>query len=67
MPSVTEAAGGGERPPDVLLEVDGVVAGYGGGDVLRGVDFIVPQGSITCIVGPTEQASQPFWRRSWEC
>ena len=28
------------------------MAGYGGGDVLHGVDFIVPQGSITCIVGP---------------
>jgi ABC-type branched-subunit amino acid transport system ATPase component len=29
-----------------------VVAGYGGGDVLRGVDLTVPKGSITCIVGP---------------
>lgn len=37
---------------DALLEVDGVVAGYGGGDVLRGVDLVVPKGSITCIVGP---------------
>jgi ABC-type branched-subunit amino acid transport system ATPase component len=30
----------------------GVVAGYGGGDVLKGVDFDVPQGGVTCIVGP---------------
>jgi branched-chain amino acid transport system ATP-binding protein len=30
----------------------GVVAGYGGGDVLKGIDFDVPQGGVTCIVGP---------------
>src|SRR6201993_1916513 len=35
-----------------LLAMDGVVAGYGGGDVLRGVTFTVPQGAITCVVGP---------------
>ncbi|HXR22828.1 MAG TPA: ABC transporter ATP-binding protein [Acidimicrobiales bacterium] len=53
MSSAAEQAGGRQSPPaDVLLEVDGLVAGYGGGDVLRGVDFIVPQGTITCIVGP---------------
>jgi ABC-type branched-subunit amino acid transport system ATPase component len=39
-------------PPPALLAVEGVVAGYGGGDVLRGVDITVPRGSITCIVGP---------------
>src|ERR1700744_862949 len=32
--------------------MEGVVAGYGGGDVLRGVTFTVPQGSIPCGVGP---------------
>jgi branched-chain amino acid transport system ATP-binding protein len=35
-----------------LLELDGVVAGYGGGDVLKGVDFSVDEGGITCVVGP---------------
>jgi branched-chain amino acid transport system ATP-binding protein len=35
-----------------LLAMDEVVAGYGGGDVLRGVTFDVPQGAITCVVGP---------------
>ncbi|WP_037065765.1 ABC transporter ATP-binding protein [Pseudonocardia acaciae] len=36
-----------------LLELRGVVAGYrGGGDVLRGVDLAVEEGSIACIVGP---------------
>jgi ABC-type branched-subunit amino acid transport system ATPase component len=35
-----------------LLVLDAVVAGYGGGDVLRGVDLELEQGSIACIVGP---------------
>ena len=34
------------------LEVQDVVAGYGGGDVLRGVNLTVWQGGITCVVGP---------------
>ncbi len=38
--------------PDCALEVSGVVAGYGGGDVLRGVSLTVMQGGITCVVGP---------------
>ena len=37
---------------DALLTLEGVVGGYGGGDVLQGVDLAVPDGSITCIVGP---------------
>lgn len=36
----------------MLLTLRGVVGGYGGGDVLRGVDLDVQQGSVTCIVGP---------------
>jgi ABC-type branched-subunit amino acid transport system ATPase component len=35
-----------------VLELAGVVAGYGGSDVLQGVDLAVERGSITCIVGP---------------
>jgi ABC-type branched-subunit amino acid transport system ATPase component len=35
-----------------LLEVERLVAGYGGGDVLREITLQVPRGSITCIVGP---------------
>jgi ABC-type branched-subunit amino acid transport system ATPase component len=35
-----------------LLTIEGVVAGYGGGDILRNVSFEVPEGGITCIVGP---------------
>src|SRR3954454_14929541 len=37
---------------DELLRVSGIVAGYGGGDVLQGVDISVPKGSVACIVGP---------------
>ncbi len=36
----------------MLLTLKGIVAGYGGGDVLKEVDLCVEQGSITCIVGP---------------
>jgi ABC-type branched-subunit amino acid transport system ATPase component len=35
-----------------FLSFEGVVAGYGGGDVLKGVDFAVHEGGVTCIVGP---------------
>jgi branched-chain amino acid transport system ATP-binding protein len=36
----------------MLLRIEGVVAGYGGGDVLQGVDLEVAPGAIACIVGP---------------
>jgi ABC-type branched-subunit amino acid transport system ATPase component len=35
-----------------MLSLDGVVVGYGAGDVLQGVDMTVDAGSVTCIVGP---------------
>jgi branched-chain amino acid transport system ATP-binding protein len=35
-----------------VLSLRGVVAGYGGGDVLQGVDLHVERSSIACIVGP---------------
>lgn len=35
-----------------MLKLTDVYAGYGGGDVLKGVDLIVQKGSLTCIVGP---------------
>jgi ABC-type branched-subunit amino acid transport system ATPase component len=35
-----------------LLELQGLVAGYGGGDILQGIDLVVDEGSLTCIVGP---------------
>jgi branched-chain amino acid transport system ATP-binding protein len=36
----------------MLLRLSGVIAGYGGGDVLQGVELEVAQGTIACIVGP---------------
>jgi ABC-type branched-subunit amino acid transport system ATPase component len=35
-----------------VLELSSVVAGYGGGNVLQGVDLVCPRGTVTCIVGP---------------
>ncbi len=35
-----------------LLRFEDVFGGYGGGDVLQGVDLDVERGSMTCIVGP---------------
>jgi branched-chain amino acid transport system ATP-binding protein len=36
----------------MVLQLRNVVAGYDGGDVLKGVDLLVEKGGITCIVGP---------------
>jgi ABC-type branched-subunit amino acid transport system ATPase component len=49
-----------EREPALVL--DGVVAGYGGGDVLRGVSFVVPAGGITCVVGPNGAGKSTIMR-----
>jgi len=38
--------------PPAALVIEGVCAGYGGGDVLREVSLSVPDGGITCVVGP---------------
>jgi branched-chain amino acid transport system ATP-binding protein len=35
-----------------MLTLKDVYAGYGGGDVLQGVELEVPTGSVCCIVGP---------------
>ena len=35
-----------------VLKIENLVAGYGGGDVLRGVCLDVAEGGITCVVGP---------------
>jgi branched-chain amino acid transport system ATP-binding protein len=35
-----------------LLSLRSVVAGYGAGDILKGVDLEVAAGSVTCLIGP---------------
>jgi branched-chain amino acid transport system ATP-binding protein len=35
-----------------ILRLDGVVAGYGAGDILKGVDLEVEPGTVTCLIGP---------------
>jgi ABC-type branched-subunit amino acid transport system ATPase component len=36
----------------MLLSLRNIVAGYGGSDVLKGVNLDIQPGSITCVVGP---------------
>jgi len=48
-PTTTNGHGAGGS---VLLSVEGVTAGYGGGDILKGVSFTVAEHEIMCIVGP---------------
>jgi branched-chain amino acid transport system ATP-binding protein len=36
----------------MILRLRNIVAGYGGSDVLKGVNLEIGSGSITCIVGP---------------
>jgi branched-chain amino acid transport system ATP-binding protein len=38
--------------PEPLLSLDGVHAGYGGTEILRGVDFALHPGEIVTILGP---------------
>ncbi|HYS41805.1 MAG TPA: ATP-binding cassette domain-containing protein, partial [Pseudonocardiaceae bacterium] len=42
--------GGGVREP--ILTLRSVVAGYGAGDILKGVDLDVDAGTVTCLIGP---------------
>lgn len=46
------ASGGEQAQAADALVTDGLIAGYGGGDVLRGVSFGAPRGGITAIIGP---------------
>jgi branched-chain amino acid transport system ATP-binding protein len=35
-----------------VLALEAVTAGYGTGDILRGVDLTVEEGTVTCLIGP---------------
>jgi branched-chain amino acid transport system ATP-binding protein len=45
-----------------LIRLEGVFAGYGGGDVLQGLDLAVEPGSVTCIVGPNGAGKSTVFR-----
>ena len=47
---MTETGAGTEARS--VLKIRDLVAGYGGGDVLRGVSLDVAESGITCVVGP---------------
>jgi branched-chain amino acid transport system ATP-binding protein len=50
---MTSSGANGTTPTgEVLLTLEGVTAGYGGGDILKGVSFAVGANEIMCIVGP---------------
>jgi branched-chain amino acid transport system ATP-binding protein len=37
---------------ETILSLRSVVAGYGAGDILKGVDLDVQAGTVTCLIGP---------------
>ena len=45
-----------------LVSLRGVFAGYGGGDVLQGLDLDVEPESVTCIVGPNGAGKSTVFR-----
>ena len=45
-----------------LMSLEGVFAGYGGGDVLQDLDLTVERGSVTCIVGPNGAGKSTVFR-----
>lgn len=40
-------------PERAGIELRGIRFGYGGGEVIKGVDAVIPNGSLTAIVGPS--------------
>jgi branched-chain amino acid transport system ATP-binding protein len=47
---------------DAGLELSGIVAGYGQGDILRGLDLEVPASQITCLIGPNGSGKSTLLR-----
>jgi branched-chain amino acid transport system ATP-binding protein len=46
------AAASAQPDSEPLLSLSGVVAGYGAGDILKGVSLKVWPGQVTCLIGP---------------
>ncbi len=43
-----------------MLSIRGLVAGYGGGRVLHGIDLDVPSGTVTTVIGPNGAGKTTF-------
>ena len=49
---VAPAAEGNEQGPEVVLEAQGIVAGYGEVDILHGVSIVVRRAEMVAVIGP---------------
>src|SRR5678816_4437885 len=43
-----------------VLSVTGLHAGYGAGDILKGIDVALPQGRIVTVIGPNGSGKSTF-------
>jgi polar amino acid transport system ATP-binding protein len=51
-----------DAPADAMVFARGVRKSYGQLEVLRGIDIVVPSGSVACIVGPSGSGKSTFLR-----
>ncbi len=45
---------------DVAMAVDGLAAGYGGGDIIRDISLSVPRGELLVVIGPNGSGKSTF-------
>ncbi|MDP4021985.1 amino acid ABC transporter ATP-binding protein [Methylobacterium sp. NEAU 140] len=48
--------------PTTMVYASGIRKSYGNLDVLKGVDLVVPTGSVACIIGPSGSGKSTFLR-----
>ena len=51
-----------DAPADAMVFARGVRKSYGQLEVLKGVDIVVPTGSVACIIGPSGSGKSTFLR-----
>lgn len=51
-----------DAPADAMVFARGVRKSYGQLEVLKGIDIVVPAGSVACIVGPSGSGKSTFLR-----
>lgn len=61
----TVLATGPTRTGEPLLRLSGVTGGYGGFDILHGVDLEVHPGEIVCIVGPNGSGKSTVFKATY--